>query len=56
MGYRRERAAQDLLEVKQAPRAPMPRKTLERYEPLAQDESNPRWDIDVRGPPKTYLK
>jgi hypothetical protein len=40
MGYRREKSARGLLEVKQAPRAPMPRKTLERREPLAQDDIN----------------
>jgi hypothetical protein len=34
-GHRREKVARGLLEVKQAPRAPMPRKTLERHEPLA---------------------
>jgi hypothetical protein len=38
MGYRREKAARDLLDVEQAPRAPMPRKTLERREPLAPDK------------------
>jgi hypothetical protein len=47
-GHRREKAARGLLEVKQAPRAPMPRKTLERHEPLARDDVNPRRDIDVR--------
>jgi hypothetical protein len=41
MGYRREKAARGLLEVKQAPRAPVPRKTLERHEPLAPDEKKP---------------
>jgi hypothetical protein len=55
MGYQREKAARDLLDVKQAPRVPMPRKTLERGEPLAQNENSPRWDIDVRRPPGTYL-
>jgi hypothetical protein len=41
MGYRREKAARGLLEVMQAPRAPMPRKTLERREPLAPDDNKP---------------
>jgi hypothetical protein len=55
MGYRREKAARDLLDVKQAPRVPMPRKTLERHKPSAQNENSPRWDIDVRRPPGTCL-
>jgi hypothetical protein len=55
MGYRHEKAARDLLDVKQAPWVPMPRKTLERHEPLAQNENSPRWDIDMRRPPETYL-
>jgi hypothetical protein len=54
-GHRREKAARGLLDVKQALRAPMPRKTLERHEPLAQDESSPRRDIDVRRPPRACL-
>jgi hypothetical protein len=55
MGYRREKIAQGLLDVKRAPRVPMPRKTLERHEPLAQNENSPRWDVDVRRPPGTCL-
>jgi hypothetical protein len=53
MEYRREKVARDLLDVEQAPQAPMPRKILERREPLAQDDVNPRWDIDVRRSPGT---
>jgi hypothetical protein len=56
MGYRREKAARGLLEVKQAPQAPMPRKTLERRETLAQDDNSPQWDIGVRSPPGACLK
>jgi hypothetical protein len=55
-GHRRERVARGLLEVKQAPRAPMPRKTLERYEPLAQNDFSPRRDIDARRLPGASLK
>jgi hypothetical protein len=53
MGYQREKVARNLLDVEQAPRAPMPRKTLERHKPLALDDVNPRWDIDVRRSPGT---
>jgi hypothetical protein len=55
-GHPREKVARGLLEVKQAPRAPMPRKTLERNEPLAQDHFSPRKDIDARRPPGACLK
>jgi hypothetical protein len=39
-GHRREKAARGQLEVKQAPRVPMPRKTLERREPPARNDIN----------------
>jgi hypothetical protein len=55
-GHRREKVAWGLLEVKHVPRAPMPRKTLERHEPLARDEVSPRRDIGMRKLPGACLK
>jgi hypothetical protein len=50
------RLPRDPLEVKQAPQAPLPRKTLERHEPLPRSDISPRMDIGVRRLPRDPLE